>query len=87
MSFDKSDTITYLEEACSRLDDIRGRLHDLSVSLQIGEAKRKRAELTLDRVVITGVSDITGCEAVAVEDLRDWLRTLINMIKQSTAEK
>ena len=87
MSSDKSDTISYLEEACSRADEIRRRLYDLRASITRGAPPRKGSELTLDCEFLTGVLDTAGLEALAAEDLRDSLRTLIDMIKQSAAEK
>ena len=86
MSFDKSDTISSLEEIHSHAAKIQCSLSDLYYSLK-KVTPRSGDLVTVDRVMLAGSSAIIKDESVAVQALCDSLRTLIVMIDQSTAVK
>ena len=86
MSFDKSDTISSLEDIHSHAAKIQCSLSDLYYSLN-KVTPRSGDMITVDRVILAGATFITKNESVAVQALCDSLRTLIVMIDQSTAVK
>ena len=86
MSFDKSDTISSLEDIHSHAAKIQCSLSDLYYALK-KVTPRSGDMITVDRVMLAGATAITGGESEAVQALCDSLRTLIVMIDQSTAVK